>query len=120
MKISLDTNQGYVIESYDQQGIVIHQQNYNHSLILTANQLQTWEIKCFQQLTETLMQPLFALQPDIIILGTGQQQYFLSPSQMAWFISPPIGIEVMPTLAACRTYNILLSEGRNIVAGLIL
>ena len=59
------------------------------------------------------------LAPEIVLLGTGAQFRFPEPALLAPLYKAGIGVEVMDTPAACRTYNILLGEGRNVVAALL-
>ena len=66
------------------------------------------------------LQPLLALQPELIVLGTGARQVFPSAAVMASGLTRGIGIEVMDNAAAARTYNILAGEGRRVVVALIL
>jgi uncharacterized protein len=54
-----------------------------------------------------------------VIIGTGERQHFLPPLLMMEFHGQGIGAEVMSTAAACRTFNVLVSEGRNVVAALL-
>ncbi|MGA8009753.1 MAG: Mth938-like domain-containing protein [Thiomonas sp.] len=63
-----------------------------------------------------LLDPL----PEVVLIGTGKQQHLLSPALMRQLISKRIGWEVMDTAAACRTYNILAGEGREVLAALII
>jgi len=63
---------------------------------------------------------VFALQPEIVVLGSGPRQRFPEPRLLAAIMTRGIGCEVMDTGAACRTYNVLVSEGRRAVAALLL
>ena len=66
------------------------------------------------------LQPLLALGPELVVLGTGARQAFPSPAVMAACLTRGIGIEVMDNAAAARTYNVLAGEGRRVVAALLL
>jgi uncharacterized protein len=59
------------------------------------------------------------MKPEIVLLGTGATFVFPDPARLAPLRDARVGVEVMDTAAACRTYNILLAEGRNVVAALI-
>jgi uncharacterized protein len=59
------------------------------------------------------------LKPEIVLIGTGSKQIFLPPELMMFFYSRNTGFEVMTTDAACRTFNVLASEGRKVVAALL-
>ncbi|HJD45016.1 MAG TPA: Mth938-like domain-containing protein [Candidatus Paenalcaligenes intestinipullorum] len=64
--------------------------------------------------------PLPEQAPEVLLIGTGPQQHFLPPAELAELLKAGIGVEVMDTAAAARTYNILMSEGRKVVAILLL
>ncbi|KAF1686483.1 hypothetical protein B1992_08000 [Pseudoxanthomonas broegbernensis] len=66
------------------------------------------------------MEPLLALRPELVVLGTGQRQSFPPPAVMAACLTRQIGIEVMDNAAAARTYNVLAGEGRRVVAAFLL
>jgi uncharacterized protein len=101
-------------------GIQVGEAWYRQSLILSAQQLITdWAATSIENLSEPLLEPIFELTPDIVLLGTGARQQFLSAELMAVFFRRGIGAEVMATDAACRTFNVLVSEGRQVVAALM-
>ncbi len=66
------------------------------------------------------LQDLLALEPELVVLGTGQRQVFPPPATMAACLTRGIGLEVMDNAAAARTYNVLAGEGRRVVAALLL
>ena len=71
-------------------------------------------------LTADHFEELIEFEPEVVILGTGEHLHFPHPSVTAELLTQGIGVEVMDTSAACRTYNVLLSEGRQVVAALLL
>jgi uncharacterized protein len=71
------------------------------------------------ELDERRLEPVFALRPEVVLLGTGARQVFPSPELLMCFHRRGIGIEVMATAAACRTFNVLVSERRKVVAALL-
>jgi len=73
----------------------------------------------FDALTERDFEALLASSPEIVLLGTGAMQRFPPPRITAPLLRARVGFEVMDTRAACRTYNILVGEGRNVAAALI-
>lgn len=79
-----------------------------------------WPVCSFGGLLQTHFDSVVAAGPDILILGTGRQQRFVAPALMAALIGKGIGIECMTNQAACRTYNLLVSEGRKVALALIL
>ena len=68
---------------------------------------------------ETHLEALLALEPEVVLLGTGARQVFLPPRQLAPFYRKAVGVELMTTDAACRTFNVLAAEERRVVAGLL-
>jgi len=73
-----------------------------------------------QALEPAHLEPLLALAPELLVLGTGQRQAFPPPAAMAACLTRGIGIEVMDNAAAARTYNVLAGEGRRVVVALLL
>jgi uncharacterized protein len=78
-----------------------------------------WPVTSFDALTVEHFELLAADQPDVVILGTGERQRFVHPRLTNPLISKHIGVECMDTNAACRTYNILMGEGRKATLALI-
>lgn len=122
MKFSLDDGaNGYAIQSYDEQGVVINRRLFTQSLVLLPDQLiDHWRPQRFDDLQEPDFDSLARLGPDLVLLGTGNQQRFPSPLLYRSLVATGIGMEIMGTPAACRTYNILMSEGRRVAAALLL
>lgn len=109
------------IESYDYDGIRINQKIYSSSIVVSAGSLYPgWPVSAFDALETSHLQWLLRDHPQVIILGCGNQQQFLNAEQLRPFAEAGVGVEVMTNDAACRTFNILLAEGRNVVAGFIL
>jgi uncharacterized protein len=97
-------------------GTVLHR-----SCLIRADQLLSdWRPQTIEELTLADLDAVFALQPEIVVLGSGAQQRFPAAELLAAVLSRGIGCEVMDTGAACRTYNILASEDRRVVAALML
>ncbi|MCG6936665.1 MAG: Mth938-like domain-containing protein [Gammaproteobacteria bacterium] len=121
MKFAQDLpHEGYVITSYDSNSICINGKTFSSSLIVTAAQLETdWEIAAIESLQANHIDQLLSFNPELIIIGTGNSLVFPAVEVYSAIIKHGIGIEFMDTGAACRTYNILMGEGRDVVAGLI-
>ncbi|MDH5408443.1 MAG: MTH938/NDUFAF3 family protein [Gammaproteobacteria bacterium] len=79
-----------------------------------------WDLNHFDALTESHFGLVWQHQPELVIFGTGQSQHFPAARLLEPFARSAIGIEVMDTTAACRTYNIVQSEGRKAMALLII
>jgi len=121
MKISLEnSNADYRITAYEAGIIKINEESIESAVILSANGYQLWEAQSIATLTEELLMMALVEKPDILLLGTGETQQFPAPHLMKPVVEAGTGLEVMDTAAACRTYNILLSEDRHVVAALLL
>jgi uncharacterized protein len=95
-------------------------QEYRDNIVLTGDGVTTgFAPQGFDALAETDFERLLQGAPEIVLLGTGERQRFLHPRVTAPLHRARVGLEVMDTRAACRTYNILVAEGRNVVAALI-
>ncbi|HEY6895778.1 MAG TPA: Mth938-like domain-containing protein [Rhodocyclaceae bacterium] len=121
MKLHADKAYGQnAITAHGPGHVAINGRRIEASVIVQPGQLQeNWPVKSVDDLTAELLAPLAALKSDVILLGTGMRQRFPSPAVLRPLIEARIGVEVMDTAAACRTYNILLAEGRAPLAALI-
>ena len=81
--------------------------------------LRNWAPSVIDELQAEHIEAIIELQPELVILGTGPQLTFPKQHILAGLHSARIGVEIMDTAAACRTYNILMTEGRFVVAGLL-
>jgi uncharacterized protein len=110
----------YRIRSYSPGRLVINDREYNESLIITPTQLITgWAVTSHNRLSPQSFEPILALKPDVLLVGTGVQHHFIPAALYQALSLQRIGVEVMSTHAACRTYNALMSEGRQVAAALI-
>jgi uncharacterized protein len=108
------------IRSVSAEGIQVVDDFYHSSIIVSPNQVITdWPVSSVEDITEQHLERVLELQPEVVLIGTGARQAFLPPRQMMFFYSRKIGVEMMTTDAACRTFNVLVSESRNVVAVLI-
>lgn len=121
MKFSQDPATGHIIQSYQSGVLTIGNHRYRKSLFFTASQLvEDWGPATAEEIGRGHMSVLVDYQPELIILGTGERQVFPSPEIFTPLIDAGIGYEVMDTHAASRTYNLLRTEGRHVIAALIL
>ena len=81
--------------------------------------VQRWEPKSLGQLTPAHFEAVLALAPALVIFGSGARHHFIPPALYRALIEAHVGLETMDTAAACRTYNVLASEGRSVVAALL-
>jgi uncharacterized protein len=88
---------------------------------VSADRLVTdWPATSVEALAPDHLAAIVEMRPEIVLLGSGAAFRFPEPALLAPLYRAGIGVEVMDTPAACRTYNILMGEGRNVVAALIL
>jgi uncharacterized protein len=111
---------GYRIEAYGREGIRVAGRTLTSGLILTPERLiEGWGPADPAALDPGHLSPLIVLNPELIVLGTGAVQVFPDPSVYFRVLELRIGFEIMDTGAACRTYNILMAEGRRVAAALL-
>jgi uncharacterized protein len=119
MRFHQDISNGNAIQSYDALGIVIQDRRIAHSVIVSAQRIEAWEPGCFEGLTMLHLARLADYQPGIVILGTGTTLRFPPLQWLVELQGRGIGVEVMGNDAAIRTYNVLLSEDRNVLLALL-
>ncbi len=121
MKLHLTTSENnYLITGYGADFIEINQARYTRNLIVMANKLiLDWQASDFAELNEAHFAQLIELKPEVVLLGTGEKHQFLHPKIYKNLTEIGVSLECMTTAAACRTYNFLMSEGRNVAAMLI-
>ena len=121
MKLQAERPQGNnAITAYGAGFVTINGQRHEHSLIVGHDRLQqNWPVKSIDDLSS---EHLTGLDQgcDVVLMGTGARQKFPQRSILRPLLDKRIGVEIMDTAAACRTYNILLAEGRAVVAALII
>jgi uncharacterized protein len=122
MLISKDLGHGdYIIQSYEPGKLIINNLTFHHSVIVTAQDLITdWQPQAIAELDKPAIERIMDLKPEMVLLGTGSQQHWPDPSLLEAFAAQKIGVEVMSTRAACHTFMVLMSEGRNAAAALII
>ena len=109
-----------LIRRYGTDFIVIGEREIRTSCIVSANALNDWTPGSVPELTIASLAPLFALEPEVVVLATGIRQTFPRAALRAEFATRKIGLEVMEIGAACRTYNVLVGEHRKAVAAIML
>lgn len=121
MKLNSTTPDGLnSITAYGPGYIAVNGRSLTQSFLLTPGSLiENWGPLSIDALSEDALQAVAALNCPIVLLGTGLRQRFPGPSVLRPLIERGIGVEVMDSFAACRTYNILMAEGRAVAAALI-
>ena len=122
MKLHLmDATDINIVRSYQLDTVVINSNNYKASLIVTPKQIiPNWPPQVFDDFVPSDFASIAELEPELVILGTGKTLRFPDPSLIASLTNLNIGLEVMDTAAACRTYNIVVGENRNVAAALLI
>ncbi len=121
MKLHLDAPAGaHLIRGYAPGALRVGDRTLTTSAIVSpAALLAPWRPVSFADLVSADFEPLLDLAPEVVLLGTGPRQQFPSQSLLALLYERRIGVEIMDTAAACRTYNLLVAEGRAVAAALI-
>jgi len=110
-----------LIKAYTENSVTINDDTYTRSIIVQARALNSnWQPQHVDEIDEASIEALAQLDTEIILLGTGPKQQFPDRRLFAPLYDKKIGIEIMDTPAACRTYNILLEEGRVVTAALMI
>ena len=110
----------FVIRGYDERSVRLPERELTASFILSAEQLiEDWPPRQVTDLTLDSLAPVFERQPEVVILATGARAIFPRAQLRAEFGSRGIGLEVMAIGAACRTFNVLVAEGRRAVIAVL-
>jgi len=121
LKLHADSTSTFnTITAYGPGYIDINQIRHTESLFISPNaDITPWSVTHFDALKTSDFDAVLALTPEVVLLGTGTRQRIPHPQLIEAFFQAHIGVEAMDTAAACRTYNILMAEGRRVVAALI-
>jgi uncharacterized protein len=122
MKFQPDSLPGTNSVSRHEPGAVwVNGVRWDHSVLVPwRGEVATWPLDGLPALTARHFEQVLALKPELVIFGSGARLQFVSPALYRALIEARIGIETMDTAAACRTYNVLASEGRSVVAALLI
>lgn len=120
MKLHLNLARGiHLITARGRGFIEVNRTHYATSLLLMADSVRPWGVSDIAHLTRESITELVALRPELVLIGSGERHQFPAPGSYQDLIEAGIGVEIMSTDAACRTYNFLASEGRQVLAALI-
>ena len=121
MKIERDSPEGRnTFTGYGAGYVEVNGKRHSSSLVVSAERIVTdWPASSIDELTADHLAAILELKPEIAVIGSGATFRLPDPARLGPLHQARIGVEVMDTQAACRTYNILLGEGRNVVAALI-
>ncbi|MCC7258043.1 MAG: hypothetical protein IT486_06695 [Gammaproteobacteria bacterium] len=121
MKLDREPLTGNVIRGCAGGQVQVGNAQYSRPVIIAIDRIiADWSPPAPAALTLADLQPALDLDPEVILLGTGAHQGFAPVAVVAAVLRRGIGLETMTTAAACRTYNVLASESRRVVAALIL
>ena len=111
----------FFLRGADGASALVNERRLERSFILSPRTLiENWPVTDVTTLAPEDLQPLLELEPELVLLGSGATQAFPPPATMAACLSRGIGLETMTNAAAARTFNVLASEGRRVVAGFVL
>ncbi len=121
MKLNAERIEGTnAVTRHSLEGVVINGQTYTQNVIIPwQGAVCSWAPGGFDGLCEEDFGQLLAMKPELVVFGSGNRLRFAAPRLQRVLIDARIGIETMDTAAACRTYNVLLGEGRCVVAALL-
>ncbi len=122
MKLHANNTQQYqTVTGYDESGVEINAIRFEHSLVVLPEAPPVpWPVESFEKLTPADFAMIHAFAPQVVILGTGKTQRFIHPRLVSALTAVHVGVECMDNQAACRTYNILMAEGRKVALALLL
>ena len=100
---------------------LVNERELRTSFVIAPDTLhENWPVRDATRLDVAQLEPIFAMRPELVLLGTGSRQVFPAPAILAAFLTRGLGIEVMTNAAAARTYSVLAGEGRRVVAGFVI
>ncbi|MGB0712729.1 MAG: Mth938-like domain-containing protein [Gammaproteobacteria bacterium] len=123
MKLTLEQNNpnANVVRAYEPGKLIVGLNTFTRSFILSPGEIvDRWPPGSMDELTMDHVRMISALDADVLLIGTGSRQVFPRPDLMRDILAAGLTIEFMDTAAACRTYNILYSEDRQVAAGLMM
>jgi uncharacterized protein len=121
LNITQETGAGRnVIRGYERGRIIVNERSFSRSLIVSPEHLNPdWEPQLLADLQVSHLEAIAVLEPQVVLLGTGDHPGMPEGAIPRYFLERGIGFEAMATRAACRTFNVLMSEGRAVAAALL-
>jgi uncharacterized protein len=122
MQLTREPAEGYLsVRRVEAGAVTVGDRRIDRSFLITRDRLlEDWDVPSLTALDQQAIARVVALAPDVVILGTGERQVFPHQKLLAEFLTRRIGVEVMDNRAAARTFNVLVSEGRNVVGAFVL
>jgi uncharacterized protein len=121
LKLQSDPHSGAnTITGYGDGYVEINKIPYAHAVLLGSDgAISNWSAQTFDSLEASHFSQMVDLKPELVLIGTGSRQRFPKPELLKALVQAKIGFEIMNSQAACRTYNILVGEGRQVLLALI-
>ncbi len=120
MKFTLDNPQGeFVFSNYGDGFLTVNDQQHDNNLLIFPDHLEAWPVSDINQLGADDFEIFLQRKPDVVIFGTGAKQQFPPVELRRELMRQNIQLDIMDTPAACRTYNLLVSEDRNVGAAIL-
>jgi uncharacterized protein len=121
MKMRADRIEGQnAIARHGPDGVIVNGVEHTESVLVPwQGGVVAWHASAFESLSAEHFARIAAMRPELVVFGSGARLRFPSPALLRPLIDERIGIETMDTAAACRTYNVLLAEGRKVIAALL-
>ena len=121
MKLQADRIEGQnAIARHGPGGVIVNGVEHRRSVVVPwTGEVRLWKVDAFEALAEEHFAALAGLGAELVIFGSGTRLRFVRPALLKPLIERRIGVETMDTAAACRTYNVLLAEGRSVLAALL-
>ncbi len=121
MELTLESNKSKnFIKNYEENKLYIGDKIFDYNLIITTDKVNRWEVNDITSLSIKNLSIIIEGDPEIIIIGTGERLILPAADITSYLIKKKIGIEYMITESACKTFNVLISEGRRVSAALII
>jgi uncharacterized protein len=121
MKFQREATSDFAITAYTKTSVTVGSVEFSQSVCISHHAAPTlWPVQQFAEITSETIAHAANVGAEIVIIGTGKSLRFPKPESMRALMDARIGYEVMDTAAACRTYNVLLAEGRQVAALLLI
>ena len=122
MQLNLERpDYSWTLRGADGRHALVNERELRASFVIAPDTLlEGWPVSDASKLDPIQLEPIFAMRPELVLLGTGARQVFPPPAILAAFLTRGLGIEVMTNDAAARTYSVLAGEGRRVVAGFVI
>lgn len=122
MELSLERPEDFLyIRRVEEDAVTIVDRRFTRSLLLARDRVvEDWPVRDAAQLTPDDIAPILALEPEVVLLGTGSVQRFPPAPTLRAFLTAGVGVEVMDNAAAARTHTVLAGEGRRVVVAFII